>query len=313
MSAIGKAKHFAIGIGVVCLLIAGGFVGYGGMPPVAAEKDISALWEEIRQSPDPGQALVALGAWDPDAMTALMQYVSQDEAAWQQFLEFEKARPHFWYEFREDGSGRISATPRYPELLEGIVCERCYYKALAEQLPEHPVMEVFYKKLNVRLDAGMPQEVKEAIFCSACLAEVGPSAEKPFPDGNPSSAAAELEPLWWRPTHHSHIGLVERVPFQWEWWFFSETNIRWPGMPASYMEARTSLRRDGTPGIPGSGTEVDWHFASGSNTRHVRAEDYYSAPAAGPGTYHTEGRHIGWRTGHDHWTVWTWSQQMTWP
>ncbi|MCL0049463.1 hypothetical protein M1N13_04160, partial [Dehalococcoidia bacterium] len=211
-------------IGVVCLLIAGGFVGYGGMPPVAAEKDISALWEEIRQSPDPGQALVALGAWDPDAMTALMQYVSQDEAAWQQFLEFEKARPHFWYEFREDGSGRISATPRYPELLEGIVCERCYYKALAEQLPEHPVMEVFYKKLNVRLDAGMPQEVKEAIFCSACLAEVGPSAEKPFPDGNPSSAAAELEPLWWRPTHHSHIGLVERVPFQWEWWFFSETN-----------------------------------------------------------------------------------------
>jgi len=198
MSVIRKAKHFAIGIGVVCLLIAGGggFIGYGGVPAVGAEEDIPALWEEIRQSPDPGEALVALGVRDGEAKWALIQYVGRDEAASQQFMEFWEARPRFWYEFREDGSGTIKVTPRYPELLAGIDCDRCFHKLLAEQLPEYPVMEVFEKEVNIMMgQAGMPPglkaELKARFSCPVCLEKDESSAESIAL----ASVAAEPEPL----------------------------------------------------------------------------------------------------------------------
>jgi len=191
MSVIRKANNWAIGL--LCLLLAGtgGLVAFGVVPAVGAEADVPALWEEIRQSPDPGEALVALDL-DEEGLEALLQYVGRDEATLHQFMEFWEARPRFWYEFREDGSGTIKVTPRYPALLAGIDCDGCFHKLLAEQLPEYPVMEVFERKVEIMVEFGMPPELESRFSCPACAEKDEPSAETI----TPGSVAAEPEPLW---------------------------------------------------------------------------------------------------------------------
>ncbi len=186
MATIGKSKYLAIGL--VCLLIVGGL--YAGSQVVQAEVDMLLLWEEIRQSPDPGRMLLAL---DYDIKDALLRSLP-DEAARKQFWAFWEARPRFWMEFREDEIRGAVWLP-YPYLCADYIrelCKRCLHERIAELLPEYPVMEYFEKAEEFRREKEKLGGKYESGGCYHCISdEEREKLEKKLQElnaqGNPSS------------------------------------------------------------------------------------------------------------------------------